>query len=136
MSPDFKIEFLDHVAIRVKDIEASVLWYKKVLGLNAVQKDEWGPFPVFLLAGKSGIALFPLAREGDSAIRRCTDHIAFNVSRDSYDKAKVYLRNFGIPFVEQDQVFFMSIYFDDPDGHKLELTSMTCEESDFYTLDR
>ncbi len=134
MSPDFKIEFLDHVAIRVKDIEASVLWYKKVLGLNAVQKDEWGPFPVFLLAGKSGIALFPLKSDSDSVLRRCTDHIAFNVTKDAYDKAKVYLTNIEIPFVEQDHIFFISIYFEDPDGHKLELTTITCEESDFYKL--
>lgn len=35
--PAFKIEFLDHVAIRVKDIQASAKWYEEVLGLQKYQ---------------------------------------------------------------------------------------------------
>jgi catechol 2,3-dioxygenase-like lactoylglutathione lyase family enzyme len=38
---EFNIEFLDHVAIRVKDIRASASWYKTVLGLNEYQLPEW-----------------------------------------------------------------------------------------------
>jgi predicted metalloenzyme YecM len=34
---DFKIDFLDHVAIRVKDMEVSARWYEEVLR----------PFPTF-----------------------------------------------------------------------------------------
>jgi catechol 2,3-dioxygenase-like lactoylglutathione lyase family enzyme len=45
-----KIEFLDHVAIRVADIEASAKWYEKVLGLKRYQLPEWGDFPIFLLS--------------------------------------------------------------------------------------
>ncbi|MGB5355176.1 MAG: VOC family protein, partial [Eudoraea sp.] len=53
----FEIDFLDHVAIRVKDLKVSEAWYEKVLGLKKYQLDEWGPFPVFMLAKKSGVAL-------------------------------------------------------------------------------
>ena len=35
-----EIEFLDHVAIRVADLEASALWYEKVLGLKRYQLSE------------------------------------------------------------------------------------------------
>ena len=54
-----EIEFLDHVAIRVADLEASAKQYQKVLGLKRYQLPEWGDFPIFLLSGKTGIALFP-----------------------------------------------------------------------------
>jgi len=55
----FNIEFLDHVAIRVKDISISANWYKTVLGLKRYQLPEWGEFPIFMLANKTGVALFP-----------------------------------------------------------------------------
>ena len=48
----FEIAFLDHVAIRVKDMEVSAGWYESVLGLNRYQLPEWGAFPIFLLSGK------------------------------------------------------------------------------------
>ena len=49
-SNKFKIEFLDHVAIRVKDLEISARWYQEVLGLKRYQLSEWGPFPIFYVS--------------------------------------------------------------------------------------
>ncbi len=43
-----EIEFLDFVAIRVADMEASAAWYQKVLGLKRYKLPEWGDFPLFL----------------------------------------------------------------------------------------
>ena len=87
-----EIEFLDHVAIRVADIESSVNWYKKVLGLKRYQFPEWGDFPIFLLSGKSGIALFPanlMDTKIDSASKNVKiDHFAFNVTIENFEKAK------------------------------------------------
>ncbi|MEZ4794777.1 MAG: VOC family protein [Flavobacteriaceae bacterium] len=54
MPHPFHIDFLDHVALRVRDLEVSVAWYEKVLGLKKYQLPEWGPFPIFMLSGKSG----------------------------------------------------------------------------------
>ncbi len=54
----FSLNFLDHVAIRVKDIELSVKWYQTVLNLKKYQLAEWGDFPIFMLSGKTGVALF------------------------------------------------------------------------------
>ena len=56
---DFSIDYLDHVAIRVKNIDASARWYENVLGLTRKEVPEWGDYPIFLLTGKTGIALFP-----------------------------------------------------------------------------
>ena len=55
----FEIRFLDHVAIRVADIEISAKWYEDVLGLKKYELKEWGAVPVFMLANKTGLALFP-----------------------------------------------------------------------------
>jgi len=63
----FQINGLDHVAIRVIDLDAAAAWYEKVLGLRKYKLPEWGDFPVFMLAGKVGVALFP-ADTSDSAI--------------------------------------------------------------------
>ena len=42
----FTINFLDHVAIYVKDMETSIAWYSKVMGLKKYQLEAWGEFPV------------------------------------------------------------------------------------------
>ena len=59
MSHPFEIRFLDHVAIYVEDMEASIAWYQKVLGLKKYKLKEWGEFPIFMLAGKTGLAILP-----------------------------------------------------------------------------
>jgi catechol 2,3-dioxygenase-like lactoylglutathione lyase family enzyme len=132
----FKIAFLDHVAIRVRDIAVSAEWYKTVLGLTEYKIPEWGEFPVFLLAGKSGIALFP-ANSDDPPLQATSknvkiDHFAFNVARADYDNAKKHYAELGIDFTESDHHFFHSIYTRDPDGHTVELTTIVVPESDFY----
>ena len=69
-----EIDFLDHVAIRVADMEASSAWYEKVLGLKRYKLPEWGDFPIFLLSGKSGIALFP-ANTTDTVIEPTSKNV-------------------------------------------------------------
>jgi len=136
----FEVNFLDHVAIRVRDIDASALWYQKVLGLKKYQLPEWGDFPIFMLAGKSGVALFP-ARESDVQMDPNSknvkiDHFAFNVDRENFKRAQERYTELGLEFNIQDHHFFHSIYTRDPDGHVVELTSLVLDEKDFYRNDR
>ena len=124
---DCKINFFDHVAIRVKDMEVSAKWYNKVLGLEIVKVPEWDPFPVFLLAGNSGIALFPAnGAEPEVPLRSrnvIIDHFAFNVDNDAFAKARKKYESLGIKYQFQDHIIFHSIYTEDPDGHIVELTT-------------
>ena len=131
-----EIEFLDHVAIRVADLELSAMWYEKVLGLKRYQLPEWGDFPIFLLSGKSGIALFP-ANTNDTPIDVMSknvkiDHFAFNVTRRNFEKAKRRYAELNLDFDVQDHYYFDSIYTKDPDGHTVELTTIKVKEQDFY----
>ena len=136
MDNKITVQFLDHVAIRVKDLEASAHWYENVLGLKRYQLPEWGDFPIFLLSGKSGIALFP-ANLYDSQIDLTSknvklDHFAFNVTRENFEKAKRRYSELNLEFDIQDHYYFDSIYTKDPDGHTVELTTIKVKEKDFY----
>ena len=131
-----ELNFLDHVAIRVADLEASAQWYEKVLGLKRYQLPEWGSFPIFMLSGKTGIALFP-ANSNDAKLDPSSknvkiDHFAFNVTRENFDKAKKRYKALNLEFNIQDHHYFDSMYTNDPDGHKVELTTIKVDEREFY----
>ena len=133
---DFSIECLDHVAIRVRDLKRSQNWYEKVLGLTTYQLPEWGDFPVFLLTGTTGIALFPAGTDPASGLQATKgvkiDHFAFRVSKENFEKARNKYERLNLDYQFQDHAFFHSIYTKDPDGHTVELTTLVVDKSEFY----
>lgn len=136
MAP-FQIEFLDHVAIRCMDPDRTAAWYEEVLGLTRYKMPEWGPYPIFLLAGKTGLAIFPADSRSpgtlsDRSVR--IDHFAFQVDAQNYDIAKDHLNSLAVSTTEQDHHYFHSLYFEDPDGHTVELTTLKVNPDDFYRL--
>ena len=133
---EITLEFLDHVAIRVHDLNKSAEWYQNVLGLKKYQLPEWGEFPIFLLSGKSGIALFPANLEDKQLELNSKnvkiDHFAFNVTNENFEKAKKKYTDLNLEFNIKDHYYFHSIYTKDPDGHTVELTTMVVDENKFY----
>lgn len=133
---DFKIQFLDHVAIRVEDMDRSAQWYEEVLGLRKYQLEEWGRAPIFMLSGKTGVALFPANLEAQEYNRKLKgigiDHFAFNVSKKDFVRARQKYDQLGLEYDFQDHVYFHSIYTQDPDGHVVELTTIVVDEEIFY----
>jgi catechol 2,3-dioxygenase-like lactoylglutathione lyase family enzyme len=117
----FRVEGLDHVAIAVGDQEISEEWYTNILGLEREHADVWGDIPVALMAPGSGLALF--SSESASSATPGLRHIAFRVDRENFEAAQEELRRSGIEFEFQDHVVAHSIYFQDPDGLQLELTT-------------
>lgn len=132
----FQINSLDHVAIRVKNMEASAVWYQKILGLRILRVAKWDPYPIFLLAGKTGIALFPANLDDpkhDSNSRNVKiDHFAFNVSNENFQKALKHYHLQGVEYKITDHHYFHSVYINDPDGHTVELTTLVVDPSAFY----
>lgn len=121
------IQHLDHIAITVRDVQRSRDWYCSLLGLQQRYADVWGDVPTFVCAGETGIALFPASvSEPNPTPDRDTiamRHIAFRVDRANFQNAQRELEARGIVFEFQDHTISHSIYFDDPDGHQLELTT-------------
>ena len=132
----FKIECLDHVAIRVSDMENSRQWYEEVLGLKAYRKDEWGDVPVFMLAGTTGIALFPAdndLEQPNPKLRHIKiDHFAFRLANNDFDRARQRYEEMGLEYQFQDHHYFHSIYTRDPDKHIVELTTLVVRPDECY----
>ena len=120
-------EGIDHVALSVRDVARSVQWYADVLGFERRFEGMWDGIPTFIGKGNTALALFP-ARETDTRAQPHRDsvamlHLAFRSDRNNFLKAQKELKERGIKFRFQDHEISRSIYFRDPDGHELEITT-------------
>lgn len=120
------LQGLDHIALSVRDVEHSVAWYVEVLGLEQQHEAMWDGVPKFVGKGATGIAFFPAEGKDDSlgrAERSRMLHFAFRANRKDFLGAQRELENRGIQFHFDDHGIAHSIYFCDPDGHKIEITT-------------
>ena len=124
---------IDHVALAVRDIEQSAKWYIEVLGFERLHEEMWNGVPTFIGKGNTGIALFPASPNAKSTPSTRLDirmlHLAFRANRQNFAAAQRELQNRGIKFEFQDHEISHSIYFRDPDGHQLEITTYELEKS-------
>jgi catechol 2,3-dioxygenase-like lactoylglutathione lyase family enzyme len=120
-------EGIDHVALSVRDVGRSVQWYADVLGFEREHEGMWDGIPAFIGKGKTALALFPVREaKTDAAPRRDSIamlHLAFRTDRANFLEAQKELEKRGIKFHFQDHQISHSIYFRDPDGHELEVTT-------------
>jgi catechol 2,3-dioxygenase-like lactoylglutathione lyase family enzyme len=124
--PGFRIQGLDHVALSVSDLRRSSEFYAEVLGLERAY-DEWHE-PVFMVAEGTGLALFSVESHPASGDPRAKPparmlHVAFRVDRKGFEAAQSELADRGIETRFADHGSAHSMYFDDPDGHEVELTT-------------
>jgi catechol 2,3-dioxygenase-like lactoylglutathione lyase family enzyme len=123
----FAVESIDHVAIAVRDVRRSAAWYQAVLGLERLYEEAWGDFPAVVGRGGTSIALFPV--QGDRPKGRpgrdtlAMRHLAFRVDAANFTRAREALEARGIALTFQDHDIAHSMYFYDPDGHELEITT-------------
>ena len=137
-----KVNRIHHVAYRCKDAKQTVDWYVKHLHMDfvlAIAEDNVpstkAPDPymhVFLDAGNGNVLAFfelPTAPEmgRDTNTPDWVQHIAFKVDGvQDLEIAKSRLQASGIDVIGvTDHTIFKSIYFFDPNGHRLELACDT-----------
>jgi catechol 2,3-dioxygenase-like lactoylglutathione lyase family enzyme len=123
----FEIDALDHIALSVRDVSRSAQWYAEVLGFKRLHEGKWNGIPVFVGNAAAAIALFPASEEvGSASADRAavrTLHFAFRADRENFSRARDELKKRAISFEFQDHEVSHSIYFRDPDGHKIEITT-------------
>ena len=127
-----QLEGIDHVAVGVREVERSAKWYIEVLGFERLYEDAWGGVPTFVGKGNTGIALFPARPNAKPAPTTHRDirmlHLAFRANRENFLAAQRELKKRGIKFEFQDHEISQSVYFLDPDGHQLEITTYELEK--------
>mgnify|MGYP000613262378 FL=1 len=133
------IKQMHHVAYRCNDAKETVNWYKEHLNMEllvAIAEDqvpstkEPDPYMhIFLDAGMGNILAFfelptktPMGR--DTNTPEWVQHIAFEVAdRAALIAAKAELESKGLDVIGiTNHGIIHSIYFFDPNGHRLELT--------------
>ena len=123
----FELQGIDHVALTVADTARSAAWYVEVLGFERRHEGMWNGVPVFIGKGDTALALFPAgARAKGSRATTATIrmlHLALRATRQDFAAAQTELRERGIHVEFQDHEISRSIYFHDPDGHELEITT-------------
>jgi catechol 2,3-dioxygenase-like lactoylglutathione lyase family enzyme len=119
-----RLEQIDHVALRCASPEATMAWYVSTLGFERVFAEYWSGVPIFLRLGSTFIALFPRKSADDRATESAISHLAFRAaSHADFQSAQTELKARGISFEFQDHEVSHSIYFRDPDGFLLEITT-------------
>ena len=107
------------IAIRVRDLVKSETFYRDILDLEVgIRDDERGL--VFLRAGGQAGMLVLQEDKGTWPIQ----HFAFTVAAEDIETAAKLLAQRGVSIdgpIYHEWMPARSVYFSDPDGHKLEL---------------
>lgn len=116
------IKGLYEIAIRVKDLARAESFYKDVLGLKEGVRDERRNWIFMYVAGTAGMVVLQ-EDKGDWP----TQHFAFTVENSDLTRAAALLQEKGVAVSEpvyHEWMNSVSLYFEDPDGHDLELIAL------------
>ena len=121
--PALRVKGLDHVVLRVADIDRAIAFYEEVLGLHVERRlAEIGL--VQLRAGAAMIDLVPRTEDEDEG--RNMDHYAVRIEEMDVPALQAHLKRHGIDPGEVRrrygaEGYGSSIYITDPDGNTVEL---------------
>ena len=131
---------LDHVVFPTSDPAASLAFYRDTLGLplaQAITGDDWGGRPWLMMAfalaeGRELVltALRGAPPETNDELPADARHYAFAVDTETERlEWRTRLADAGVAFWEEDHGDQQSIYFQDPNGIVLEITSPPSQTS-------
>jgi catechol 2,3-dioxygenase-like lactoylglutathione lyase family enzyme len=124
----------DHIVFPVWDAKASLTFYGDTLGLplvGAFAGDDWGGMPWLMMIFGIGdgrelvlVALRGARRPADDGLAADVRHYAFSVSsREDQEAWRRKLQAAGVDVTDEDHGDQHSIYFADPNGVVLEITT-------------
>jgi catechol 2,3-dioxygenase-like lactoylglutathione lyase family enzyme len=121
---------LNHIIIPARDKHASAAFLAGILGLPVGR--QWGPFVPVAVA--NGVTLDYVDAENIRSM-----HCAFLVSEEEFDAAYGRIREAGITYYadphrhQPGEINHLyggrGVYFDDPDGHNMEIITQPYDTS-------
>lgn len=134
MPSDLRVTSLDHVVLKVADVERSLAWYQERLGLRPERVDEWRrgevPFPSLRVDDHTLVDLLAGEPTGTNV-----DHLCFVVATADLDAlaASGEFRVVGdgpVDGLYGARGLARSLYVRDPDGNVVELRAYPEAPSD------
>lgn len=111
------ISGINHITLAVRDADESIAFYSQTLGCRIAAR--W-PRGAYLAAGDLWLCLVQ-----DDRVRRALlpeyTHIAFTVAPEHFNVLCDRIRSSGAHIWQDNRTEGASLYFTDPNGHKLEL---------------
>lgn len=108
---------LNHITLSVRSLGESFDFYQRVLGFKPLMRKGKS---AYFLAGDLWFCL-----EEDSSVRQAElpeyTHIAFNVDAHDFEGLAARIRTSGARIFKENKSVGESLYFVDPNGHKLEI---------------
>lgn len=137
MPPPFTLKQIDHIVLRIRDLQESLAFYRDVLGcpVDKVQ-DKIGLWQV--RAGSSLIDLIPLdgalgkmGGAGPAKEGRNVDHFAIQITPFEDANIRAHLAAHNVTITDSGKRYGAegdgpSIYILDPDGNSVELKGPPC----------
>lgn len=114
------INGMNHITLAVTDVEKSFNFYKNTLALKPLCKWDKGAY--FLIEDVNGPAFwFCLNQDNNRIANPCYTHYAFSVAPHHFEAMSQKIINSGAFIFKENTSPGESLYFLDPDGHKLEI---------------
>ena len=118
MKTAVKVKGIDHVVLHVRDLDRSKKFYIDLLGMTV---NHEGPGRSFLWCGEQQVALFEERDEVHGG--KEMNHMALRLEAGEYEDVKATLEANGVQ-VSGRPGDPHCIYFDDPDGHRLQVLTL------------
>ena len=106
---------LNHITLATEDLDRGVAFYRDVLGLSVDAVWQNG---AYLSAGALWLCL---SCDTPVQARRDYTHIAFDITAQDFDDMEKRIRASGAEIWKTNRSEGRSLYFCDPDGHRLEV---------------
>ena len=129
-----KVLGIDHVGINVKDLNKSLEFYTKVIGLKVTEREYSKPgIEYFLDCGSSMIGLIQGDPSGKEHLLQDGglggNHVSFRVETGEFDRIVAEIKKAGLTITTlKKREKSWSVYFLDIDGNKLEVTAWPLED--------
>ncbi|WP_085523448.1 metallothiol transferase FosB [Tuberibacillus sp. Marseille-P3662] len=131
------IQGINHLLFSVSNLETSIHFYENVFNAKLLVK---GNSTAYFDLNGLWLALNVEEDIPRQEILQSYTHIAFTLAEDEFSKAYRHLKNLNVNILEgreRDEKDKKSIYFTDPDGHKLEFhTGSLQDRINYYKQDK